>query len=213
MKVIALNGSPRKNFNTAKLLENALQGAGELGAETELIHLYDLDFKGCISCFSCKKKNGKNYGKCALSDGLKPILKKIEDSDALIIGSPIYYGAVSGVMRQFLERFMFQNMLYSNPPSSIFTRNLKLAFFYTMNINEEQFSNHILKSHLATNENALRMIFGNLSTYYSFDTNQLENYDNVDYTYFDIDKKIERSLKQFPIDCLKAKEIGISLVQ
>ena len=51
MKVIAFNGSPRKEWNTAKLLEKALEGADSQGAETELIHLYDLNFKGCISCF------------------------------------------------------------------------------------------------------------------------------------------------------------------
>jgi multimeric flavodoxin WrbA len=68
MKVIAINGSPRKNKNTATLLNKALEGAASQGSETELIHLYDLNFKGCISCFSCKLKSGKNYGKCALKD-------------------------------------------------------------------------------------------------------------------------------------------------
>jgi len=57
MKVMAFNGSPRKKWNTATLLEKALEGASSKGAETELIHLYDLNYKGCISCFSCKMKN------------------------------------------------------------------------------------------------------------------------------------------------------------
>ena len=51
MKVIAFNGGPRKNWNTAMLLEKALEGAKSQGAETELIHLYELNYKGCISCF------------------------------------------------------------------------------------------------------------------------------------------------------------------
>ena len=50
MKLIAINGSPRKNKNTATLIKHALDGATSAGAETELIHLYDLNFKGCISC-------------------------------------------------------------------------------------------------------------------------------------------------------------------
>lgn len=54
MKVMAFNGSPRKKWNTATLLEEALKGAVSQGAETELIHLYELKFKGCISCFECK---------------------------------------------------------------------------------------------------------------------------------------------------------------
>jgi Multimeric flavodoxin WrbA len=54
MKIIAFNGSPRKKWNTATLLQKALDGAASKGAETELIHLYDLNYKGCISCFACK---------------------------------------------------------------------------------------------------------------------------------------------------------------
>ncbi len=51
MNVLAINGSPRKNWNTATLLQNTLDGAESQGAETELVHLYDLDFKGCTSLF------------------------------------------------------------------------------------------------------------------------------------------------------------------
>lgn len=68
MKVIALNGSPRKKWNTATLPENALEGAASRGAETELIHLYDLKFKGCLSCFACKTAGGESYGQCAVDD-------------------------------------------------------------------------------------------------------------------------------------------------
>jgi len=56
MKVIAVNGSPRKKWNTATLLHKALDGAKSIGAQTEFIHLYDLNFKGCTSCFACKKR-------------------------------------------------------------------------------------------------------------------------------------------------------------
>ena len=72
MYVLAINGSPRKNWNTATLLNKALEGAAAQGAQTELIHLYDLNFKGCISCFACKRKDGKSYGKCAYHDDLSP---------------------------------------------------------------------------------------------------------------------------------------------
>ena len=59
MKLLAINGSPRKKWNTAMLLEHALNGAASKGATTELIHLYDLDFKGCTSCFACKAERWK----------------------------------------------------------------------------------------------------------------------------------------------------------
>lgn len=68
--VIAVNGSPRKKWNTATLLKHALEGGKSLGADTELVHLYDLDYKGCTSCFACKLKGGKSYGKCATKDEL-----------------------------------------------------------------------------------------------------------------------------------------------
>ena len=53
---MAFNGSPRKDWNTATLLNKALEGAASKGATTELIHLYDLNYKGCISCFACNAK-------------------------------------------------------------------------------------------------------------------------------------------------------------
>jgi multimeric flavodoxin WrbA len=60
MKIMAFNGSPRKEWNTAALLKKALEGASSQGAETELVHLYDSNYKGCISCFACKEKGGKS---------------------------------------------------------------------------------------------------------------------------------------------------------
>src|SRR5450759_4537526 len=90
MKIIAFNGSPRKEWNTATLLKKALEGASSQGAKTELIHLYNLNYKGCISCFACKEKGGRSYGKCVIKDALKPIFKRTEESDAIIFGSPIY---------------------------------------------------------------------------------------------------------------------------
>ena len=91
-KIIAVNGSPRKKGNTAEVLTHALKGAQDAGAETELIHLADLDFSGCKSCFACKLKGGKSYGKCALNDDLTPVLEKILACDGLLVGSPIYFG-------------------------------------------------------------------------------------------------------------------------
>ena len=103
-KIIAINGSPRKNGNTAILLNKALEGAAAQGAETELINLYDLNYKGCISCFACKLKDGKSYGQCICKDGLTSVLESIKQADALLLGSPIYFGAVTGAMRSFMSQ-------------------------------------------------------------------------------------------------------------
>jgi len=84
MKIIAFNGSPRKNWNTSTLLQKVLEGAISKGAQTELIHLYDLNFKGCKSCFECKMKGGKSYGECSIVDELTPVLKMIKEIKALV---------------------------------------------------------------------------------------------------------------------------------
>ena len=69
--LIAINGSPRKNWNTATLLQHAMKGAADAGASTEMINLYSLNFKGCTSCFACKLKT-RPHGSCAMKDDLSP---------------------------------------------------------------------------------------------------------------------------------------------
>jgi multimeric flavodoxin WrbA len=81
MKVLAINGSSRKTWNTTTLLNKALESAASEGAETEIIHLYDLNFKGCTSCFACKLKGGKSYRNCAYQDELSPVLKNVHKVD------------------------------------------------------------------------------------------------------------------------------------
>jgi multimeric flavodoxin WrbA len=107
MKVMAFNGSPTKKWNTATLLEKALEGTSSHGTETNLIHLYDLNYKGCISCFACKAIGGKSYGRFAVKDDLALLLKTVLVVQSLIFWSPIYYGTVTGQKRSFMERLFF----------------------------------------------------------------------------------------------------------
>ena len=86
--LIAINGSPRRNRNTAELLQHAMKGAEDAGASTELINLYALNFKGCTSCFACKLKN-RPHGVCAMKDDLSPVLKRIKNADAIIFGTHV----------------------------------------------------------------------------------------------------------------------------
>ena len=83
--ILAFNGSPRLNGNTASMLQAALDGAASTGAETKLIQLYPLKFKGCVSCFSCKIKGGR-HGFCAMKDELSPVLEQMANAEALIFG-------------------------------------------------------------------------------------------------------------------------------
>lgn len=211
MKVLAINGSPRKKWNTATLLEKALEGAASRGAETEFIHLYDLDYKGCTSCFACKLKGGKSYGKCAMSDGLTPVLEKIAHADAFLLGSPIYFGTVTGEMRSFMERLLFPYLTYTRPPASLFDRKIPMAFIYTMNLPEEMMKEYHYPVHMGLNENVLSRTFGQAESFCSFETLQFEDYDKVVFSYFDPEERRKRRKTVFPEDCRKAFELGARL--
>lgn len=213
MKVIAFNGSPRKKWNTATLLEKALKGSASQGAETELIHLYDLNFKGCNSCFACKIKGGESYGKCAVKDDLEPILKRIEDADTIILGSPIYFGTVSGEMRSFMERLMFPYLTYTNPLQSLFPKKINMGLIYTMNATEEQMKTFGFGQVLSFDKMVIEMIFGVSESLYSFDTYQFKDYSNMVAHYFDPKMKAKRREEIFPHDCDKAFEMGARFVK
>jgi multimeric flavodoxin WrbA len=212
MNVIAINGSPRKKWNTASLLEHVLEGAASVGADTELVHLYDLDYKGCTSCFSCKLKGGKSYGKCAMNDDLTPVLDKIAGADAFILGSPIYFGIVTGEMRSFMERLLFPNLTYTRPPQSLAPRNIPTAFVYTMNVSEQLMKENY-GPHIAANAGVLKMIFGQAESLFCNETLQFEDYDKVVFSYFDPEERQKRRREVFPQDCRQAFELGARLAK
>lgn len=199
MKIIAFNGSPRKDWNTATLLKQALAGAAATGAQTELINLYDLSYKGCYSCFACKNKDGANYGTCPIKDELLPIFKKIENADAIIMGSPIYIGRITGEMQSFLERLLFQYITYTNPPVSLFPKKITTGFIYTMGVPEESLAERGYSIQFTNIEQLLTLVFGSSEKLLSFDTHQ-----------FDI-KKNKQEVS--PLDCQKAFDLGARLVR
>ena len=212
MKIMAFNGSPRKKWNTATLLQKALEGADSQNAETELIHLYDLNYKGCISCFACKTIGGKSYGRCAVQDDLTDVFSRVEQADAIILGSPIYWGTVSGEMKSFMDRLLFQYLLYTEPPASLFPNKIRTGFIYTMNVTEEVMKEWGYAVNFNRYETALRRIFGESEYMCSFDTYQFDDYSKVLATRFDPVKKKQRHEEVFPLDCQKAFDMGVRLV-
>ncbi|WP_291567981.1 MULTISPECIES: flavodoxin family protein [unclassified Clostridium] len=213
MKVIAINGSPRKNANTATLLKNALEGASSQGAETELINLYDFNYKGCISCFACKRIGGKSYGKCAINDDLTPIFKKIEEADALIFGSPIYFGDITGAIRSFMERLMFPYAVYEENYPSLFKKKISTGFIYTMNISDDYVDEAGYKHNFKITENFMRNIFGSSESLLVTDTYQFDDYSKYVSTVWNEEKKAKRREEEFPNDCKKAFEMGVRFAQ
>jgi multimeric flavodoxin WrbA len=208
MKVIAINGSPRKKWNTATLLEKALEGAASRGAETELVHLYSLNYKGCISCFACKTIGGPNYGRCGVKDSLTPLLEKILHADAMILGSPFYYGTVTGEMRSFMERLFFPYSTYTDPPGSLFPKKIPTGFIYTLGATEEMAKERGFHQHIDVNETFMGTIFGPSESLMSYDTYQFEDYSKIYAPRFDPEKKAKRRAEVFPLDCEKAFQMG-----
>lgn len=213
MKVIAVNGGPRKNWNTATLLEKALEGAAAAGAGTELVHLYDLNYKGCISCFSCKLQDGRSYGSCAVNDDLTPLLGRIAECDGLVVGSPVYLGEVTGMLRSFLERLVFPYLVYDKKHSTLFNKRIKTGFIYTMNVTEDYLPQTGYRQHFQMAEEFMARIFGAAESLYVTDTLQFEDYSKYVGDLFDPVKKAERRRKVFPEDCRKAYEMGQRMAQ
>lgn len=208
-KILLINGSPRKNGNTATLLNKALEGAVSKGADAEIIHLYDLDYKGCRSCFACKYTDSKSYGKCAVRDGLTPVIEKAGDADAVIIGSPVYLGFVTGAVHSLSERLLFPNVIYTNPLSSVFPGKLNVGLIFTMNIaSRERMEQTGLAANLKNIENSYRMAFGHAESVYSMNTTQFDDYSRVIYEYQSVSEKEKARKEIFPDDCRNAYELG-----
>ena len=213
MKAIAVNGSPRKKWNTATLLQNALDGAASKGADTKLFHLYDLSYKGCISCFACKTKNGPSYGRCAVKDDLASLLEEVGHVDAMILGSPIYYGTVTGEMRSFMERLLFPYSTYTDPYGTLFPGKISTGFIYTMNVTEELARERGFHHHINSNEAVMKGIFGESESLMSYDTLQFEDYSKMYAPRFDPEQKAKRRAEVFPLDCEKAFDMGKRFVR
>jgi multimeric flavodoxin WrbA len=212
MKAMGFNGSPRKGWNTAVLVEKALEGARSAGAETELINLYDLNYKGCISCFACKTKGGKSYGRCPVNDDLRAVFDRIEEADALVFGSPVYLGGVTGEMHSMLERLVFQYLTYTDPPGTLFKRKIKTGFIYTMGVPEDVMNQINYSQFMKINSIFLGRTFGSYESLCSFDTMQFEDYSKYVAPRFDPVQKAKRHEEVFQVDCQKAFEMGKRLV-
>lgn len=102
MKVIAFNGSARKNGNTAILLNTVLGELNNEGIETELIQLSGKALQGCIACYKCFKNKDS---RCAVDkDEMNSYMTKMQESDGILLGSPTYFSDVSANTKALIER-------------------------------------------------------------------------------------------------------------
>jgi len=225
MKAIFINGSPRKNKNTAKMLESAMLGAQEAGAETELVHLYDIQFAGCKSCFACKLKNSKCNGVCAIKDDLRPLLERCRKADVLVLGSPVYYSYPTGVIRSFMERLMFPigTYMYESTENGegheggkhvvLRDKVIPTAMIFTMNCPEGYMKQIGYTTLLEENTKVMEDIFGYAETLYACNTYQFNDYSKYDFNLFSEEDKRRYRDEHFPIDLENARQLGKRLVE
>jgi multimeric flavodoxin WrbA len=105
MKVLAINGSPRKEGNTYNALSLVGKEISANGIEFEILHVGNEAIHGCIGCYKCALAQN---GMCSItSDKLNQWIPKIKEADGIILGSPVYYSGIAGTMKCFLDRLFF----------------------------------------------------------------------------------------------------------
>ena len=209
MKAIAINGSPRKGWNTDLVLQEALKGAADAGAEVEMIHLYDLNFTGCRSCFACKRK-GAEPAKCFWKDDLSPVLDKILSADAVFFGTPIYFGEITSQMRALIERLSFILMTYDDYSKKLFHGKVNCGCFYTMNVPQEGYEK-MYEVRMQQSFAVLNKLNGEVVDYACCDTLQFSDYTKFQTAMFSEEHKHKMREEQFPKDLAEAYQIGQKL--
>ena len=107
MKVLLINGSPRQKGNTATALAEVAKQLTKEGIESETVWIDNKPIRGCIACGQCK---AKDLGRCIFDDDIcNKISEKFEESNALIVGSPVYYGQPNGALLSIIQRAFYSN--------------------------------------------------------------------------------------------------------
>ena len=203
-KILIIDGGPRATFNTASMLKKFAEGASSISNEIEVktIRLYSLDYKGCMSCMACKIK-GKASQVCKYKDALTPILEEIAQADGLVLGSPIYFGDVTGQMRTFLERLAFPWLSY-NDYSMTAPKRMPVVLLETMN----GLPNRNNSQGFGSMEYCIANALGQPDKLYAYNTYQVKNYANFELGGFSEEAKRKYREEHWEEDLQKAFEAG-----
>lgn len=203
-KIVVVNASPRKGWNTDTLLMEAAKGAEASGAEIVKFDLFKLEkYTGCISCFGCKREKFK--GHCICKDGLTPVLDAIREADGLIIGSPNYLSELTASFRALYERLIFQNLTYNVENPCCNDHPIPVLFIMTCNAPDTMYTS-LIENYKQT----LSRFVGSTETFVAGNTLQLKDYSKTDWPWsmFNPNDKIQRHETVFPEECKKVFEMG-----
>lgn len=128
MKIVSLLGSPRSNGNSATIANHLMKTAANLGAAAQSFELNRLTYRGCQACYACKK--GRED--CVLNDDLTEVLAAVQDADAVVLATPVYYGDITAQLKGFIDRtysYLVPDYLTNPQPSRLSPK--KLVFVLT----------------------------------------------------------------------------------
>ena len=135
MKVLLLNGSANRNGNTFTALTEIANQLKKNGVASEIMQLGIKPVRGCIACGHCREKG---LGRCVFDDDIcNTLVEKLNEADALVVGSPVYYGQPNGAVLAVLQRAFFSGAKVQNKPAAavaICRRGGATAAFQTMNM-------------------------------------------------------------------------------
>lgn len=200
MKIVALNGSPRKKWNTGQMLESFLDGVRsvESDVKVERTDVYDLNHKGCRSCFGCRLK-AREKGQCIVRDGAYEVLRSIRNCDGLVMASPIYYWNVTAELRALLERLYYPGEC---------ERAIPVTCIYTMNQPEEVMEQRFRPSLDSIKFFMRTMFHTEPEEVFSFQTLHWEHPERYRFSEELYQERKERHDAQFPVDLQNAFEAG-----
>ena len=120
MNILVLNGSPRPNGNTRKMVDAFTEGATSAGHQVNVVNVCQKNIKGCIACEYC---HTKGHGTCVQKDDMQEVYSFLKEADILVLASPIYYHGISGQLKCTIDRF-YSAAYPARPP-----RLKKIAMF------------------------------------------------------------------------------------
>lgn len=148
MKVLLINGSPRKQGNTFHALSEVVRTLETQGIETEIVQIGTKPVRSCIACGQCA---AKQLGRCVFDDDVcNRVVEKLDSADALVIGSPVYYGQPNGAVLSLIQRLFYSaGAKVQNKPAAsicICRRGGATAAFQTLNMAFEMMNMPIVTS-------------------------------------------------------------------